>query len=63
MRELVLSLVPPKGVILAATTLGLTLGGVLIAIGERDRGIGYLVAALVGGILAWNAKALLSLFL
>jgi hypothetical protein len=63
MRELVLSLVPPKGVILAAITLGLTLGGVLIAIGERDRGIGYLIAALVGGILAWNAKALLSLFL
>ncbi|MGC8904963.1 hypothetical protein [Thermus sp.] len=63
MWKLVLSLVPPKGVILAATTLGLTLGGVLIAIGERDRGIGYLIAALVGGILAWNAKALLSLFL
>ncbi len=61
MRELVLSLNPPRGVILAVTTLGLALGGLLIAIGERERGVGYLIAALLGGILAWNAKSLLSL--
>lgn len=57
-----MSLEPPKAVILAITTLGLALGGLLIAIGERDRGVGYLIAALLGGILAWNAGALLSLF-
>ncbi len=62
MRELVLSLNPPRGFILAVTTLGLVLGGLLIAIGERERGVGYLIAALLGGILAWNARALLSLF-
>lgn len=61
MKALVVSLVPPKAVILAITTLGLALGGLLIAIGERDRGVGYLIAALLGGILAWNAKSLLSL--
>ncbi len=61
MRELVLSLKPPEGVILAITTLGIALGGFLIAIGERERGVGYLIAALLGGILAWNAQALLSL--
>ncbi|GAA6732095.1 hypothetical protein YIM73518_18590 [Thermus brockianus] len=62
MKDLVMSLAPPKAVILAITTLGLALGGLLIAIGERDRGVGYLIAALLGGILAWNAGALLSLF-
>ena len=62
MKDLVLSLEPPKGVILAITTLGLALGGLLIAIGERDRGVGYLIAALLGGILAWNARAFLKLF-
>ncbi len=62
MRELVLSVEPPRAVIFAVTTLGLVLGGLLIAIGERDRGVGYLVAALLGGILAWNARAFLSLF-
>lgn len=61
MKDLVVSLEPPKAVILAITTLGLALGGLLIAIGERDRGVGYLIAALLGGILAWNAKSLLSL--
>ncbi|AEG34419.1 hypothetical protein Ththe16_2030 (plasmid) [Thermus thermophilus SG0.5JP17-16] len=61
MKDLVMSLEPPKAVILAITTLGLALGGLLIAIGERDRGVGYLIAALLGGILAWNAKSLLSL--
>ncbi|TFU16048.1 hypothetical protein E0489_07535 [Thermus tengchongensis] len=61
MKDLVMSLEPPKAVILAITTLGLVLGGLLIAIGERDRGVGYLIAALLGGILAWNAKSLLSL--
>ncbi|BCZ90773.1 hypothetical protein [Thermus thermophilus] len=61
MKNLVVSLEPPKAVILAITTLGLALGGLLIAIGERDRGVGYLIAALLGGILAWNAKSLLSL--
>ncbi|WP_202819534.1 hypothetical protein [Thermus thermophilus] len=61
MKALLMSLEPPKAVILAITTLGLALGGLLIAIGERDRGVGYLIAALLGGILAWNAKSLLSL--
>ncbi|RTI12488.1 hypothetical protein CSW27_10310 [Thermus scotoductus] len=61
MKDLVMSLEPPKAVILAITTLGLALGGLLIAIGERDRGVGYLIAALLGEILAWNAKSLLSL--
>lgn len=62
MKDLVMSLEPPKALVFAITTLGLALGGLLIAIGERDRGVGYLIAALLGGILAWNARALLSLF-
>lgn len=61
MEALVRSLEPSRGLILAITTLGISLGGLLIAIGERDRGVGYLVAALIGGILAWNARALLGL--
>lgn len=62
MNGLVLSVEPPKALVFAITTLGLALGGLLIAIGERDRGVDYLIAALLGGILAWNARALLSLF-
>ena len=62
MGNLVSSLEPPRALVFAITTLGLALGGLLIAIGERDRGVGYLIAALIGGILAWNARALLKLF-
>lgn len=61
MRDLLGTLEPPKALVFAVTTLGLTLGGLLIAIGERERGVGYLVVAALGGILAWNARALLSL--
>jgi uncharacterized membrane protein len=37
------------------------LGGILIAIGERERGIEYLIATMLGAIFAYHAKPLLSL--
>lgn len=57
--QLVGSLMPPKGFLLAVVALAVVMGGVLIAIGERDRGITYLIAALLGGILAAFARPLL----
>jgi len=42
-------------------TFGVALGGILIAIGERGRGIEYLIATMLGAIFAYYAKPLLSL--
>lgn len=49
----------PQGLPPGRGGLGGGHGGVLIAIGERDRGITYLIAALLGGILAAFARPLL----
>ncbi|ETN89551.1 hypothetical protein TNMX_01120 [Thermus sp. NMX2.A1] len=57
--DLVGSLVPPRGFILALVAFAVVMGGLLIAIGEKDRGILYLIAALLGGILAAFARPLL----
>ncbi|GLV48717.1 hypothetical protein TJA_18200 [Thermus sp. LT1-2-5] len=57
--DLVESLVPPRGFILALVAFAVVMGGLLIAIGEKDRGILYLIAALLGGILAAFARPLL----
>ncbi|MDM7324924.1 MAG: hypothetical protein P3W93_008110 [Thermus sp.] len=57
--DLVNAFRPSQGFLLALATLGLILGGILIAIGERDRGIGYLIATGLGTALLFAAEALL----
>jgi len=53
LNQVLYDLAPPKSFVLAVMILAVALGGVLIAIGEKDRGITYLVVALVaGGLLA-----------
>jgi len=54
MRTAICDLYPPRQV-------GVALGGVLIAIGERERGIEYLITTMLGAIFAYYAKPLLSL--
>jgi len=44
-------LFPPRELVFAVVLFAVVLGGVLIAIGERERGIDYLVVALLGGAL------------
>ncbi len=61
MRAAICELYPPPQVILAVATFGVAFGGMLIAIREQERGIGYLIATLVGAIFAYYAKPLLSL--
>jgi hypothetical protein len=61
MRGAICSLYPPRMFILAVATLGLALGGVLIAIGEKDRGLFYLIATVLGGVFAYWARDLVGL--
>ncbi|ALJ92257.1 hypothetical protein [Thermus aquaticus] len=61
MRTAICDLYPPRQVILAVATFGVALGGILIAIGERERGIEYLTATMLGAIFAYYARPLLSL--
>jgi len=61
MRGAICSLYPPRMLILAVATLGIALGGVLTAIGEKDRGLFYLIAAVLGGIFAYYARDLVRL--
>jgi len=51
MEDLLRDLFPPPELIFAVVLFAVVLGGVLIAIGERERGIDYLVVALLGGAL------------
>jgi len=60
-RGAICSLYPPGALILAVATFGVILGGALIAIGEQDRGVLYLIAAVLGGIFAYHAPRLISL--
>ncbi|WP_114313628.1 hypothetical protein [Thermus caldifontis] len=59
MADLVASFRPTREFLLAIATFGILLGGILIAIGERERGIGYLIATGVGSAIAFAAEALL----
>lgn len=59
LADLVASFRPPNEFLLGVATLGIVLGGILIAIGESDRGIGYLIATGLGTALAFGAEALL----
>lgn len=57
--NLVASFRPPNELLLAVATFGIALGGILIAIGEGNRGIAYLIATGLGTALAFAAEALL----
>jgi uncharacterized membrane protein len=61
MRTAICELYPPRQLILAVATFGVALGGILIAIGERERGIEYLITTMLGAIFAYYARQLLSL--
>jgi len=45
------NLFPPMSFVFAVVVLAAILGGILVVIGEKGRGIGYLLAALVGGAI------------
>lgn len=59
LADLVASFRPPNEFLLGVATLGIVIGGILIAIGESNRGIAYLIATGLGTALAFAAEALL----